>query len=75
MCWRYKYFETKINDYAVTLEYAFLEDVIPSIFERPNDFEITLTCSSTKEDGTTGTCNWFTGKFNNENIIMTSNAI
>ena len=67
--------KTKIDDYAVVLEYAFVEGVTPSIFERPNDFEITLTCSSVKKDGTTGNCIGYTGKFNNENIIMTTNMI
>ena len=51
-----------IEGYAISLDYAYIENVMPSIFERPEDFQITLTCTTNK---TGESCNGFTGNFNN----------
>ena len=63
---------TTVEGYGVSLDYAYIADTMPSIFERPEDFEVTLTCTTSK---TGETCNGFTGDFNNESIMMTSNDI
>ena len=61
-----------IEGYALSLDYAYIADTMPSIFERPEDFQITLTCTTNKVGET---CNGFTGNFNNESIMLTSNSI
>ena len=68
---------TKVDAYSVALDYAYLtlEDgtvVTPSVFVRPWDFKITLTCTSNIEGKT---CNGYSGEFNNSNITMRTNSI
>ena len=66
-----------VEDYKVVLEYAVIENVVPSVFVRPQDFEITMTCVSknieTNEES--GTCSGYTGTWNNESFEMTTNDI
>ena len=60
-----------IEGYSVVLEYIFEEGVNPSVFERPEDFKITLTCESS--DGSS--CAGFSGTLINQNMILTNNNI
>ena len=66
---------TTIENYGISLDYAeIVKDdkiVVPSIFLRPEDFEITLTCKDNNGDD----CNGYTGNFNNESIIMATSSI
>ena len=66
---------TTIDNYSVVLEYAYVteddEVIVPSVFERPQDFEIVLTCT----DGDGNACNGTTVYFNNENVTLTTASI
>ena len=66
-----------IKNYKVVLEYAVIENVVPSVFVRPGDFEITLTCVSKniETNEVSGTCSGYTGTWNNESFEMTLNDI
>ena len=70
-----------VEDYVVAIEYAYLTDdngkiILPSVFERAYDFKIKLTCESATITGEKlGTCGTYTGNFNNESIMLTSNDI
>lgn len=66
-----------VEDYKVVLEYAVIENVVPSVFVRPQDFEITMTCVSKniQTDEESGTCKGYTGTWNNESFEMTTNDI
>ena len=66
-----------VENYKVVLEYAVIENVVPSVFVRPQDFEITLTCVSKniETNEVSGTCRGYTGKWNNESFEMTTNDI
>ena len=66
-----------VENYKVVLEYAVIEGVVPSVFVRPQDFEITLTCVSKNIETNyiSGTCNGYKGTFDNESFEMTLNDI
>ena len=68
---------TKVENYMVVLEYAQLENVVPSIFKYPNDFEITLTCVSKNNttNEVSGTCKGASFKWNNISTEMVKNDI
>jgi len=65
-----------VDNFSVVLEYAYVKDedgnvITPSIFERPEDFEITLTCVTSNNE----TCLGTTTKFNNESLVLVTTSI
>ena len=68
---------TKVENYKVVLEYAVIDGVVPSVFKYPNDFEITLTCTSKniETNEISGTCSGAELKWDNESVVMVTNTI
>ena len=66
---------TIIDDYSVSLEYAHIvkdgKVIVPSIFNSPGDFKITLTCIDNNGED----CNGNELNFNNQSVVLVTSSI